>query len=127
MDNPENLVGKKYFCKSLSRSEESLVFNEAAHREYKIDPDYKTNSSINGGSLWDVPDHTLWRSFCAKSNKTKEKMSPSICGGIARIKGRVQGTLAKGDASPSLKKDQTSWEQLEATKAISDLLKEISG
>ncbi|XP_067103922.1 uncharacterized protein si:rp71-46j2.7 [Osmerus mordax] len=127
MDNPENLVGKKYFCKGLSRSEETLVFSEAAHREYKIDPDCKTNSSNNGGSLWDVPDHTLWRSFCAKSNKTKEKMSPSICGGIARIKGRVQETVAKGDASPSLKKDQTSWEQLEATKAIFDLLKEISG
>lgn len=111
----------------LSRSEESLVFTNTTPPEDKINLDCKVNLSYNSGSLRDISGTPLWRTFGGKSNKAKEKISPFISGGIARFKGKDQGSLAKGEESHSLKRDKPNWDQLGATKAFFDLLKEISG
>ncbi|KAM4555023.1 uncharacterized protein PAE49_014212 isoform 2-T2 [Odontesthes bonariensis] len=67
-----------------------------------------------------------WRSFSAKSIK-KEKICFKMSGGLNKAKGKeTQGTLQRGEDS-QCQKGQVSWEQLEATKVVFDLLKEISG
>ncbi|KAM9741748.1 uncharacterized protein ACNS7B_012720 isoform 1-T1 [Menidia menidia] len=67
-----------------------------------------------------------WLSFSAKSNK-KEKTCFRMTSGLNKMKAKeTQGTLQRGEES-QLHKGQVGWEQLEATKAIFDLLKEISG
>lgn len=65
-----------------------------------------------------------WLSFSAKQNK-KEKTGFRMSAGTNKTKGKeTQGALQRGDDS---QRGQANWEQLEATKAIFDLLKEISG
>lgn len=49
-----------------------------------------------------------------------------MSGGANKTKGKEQGTQPRGEDSQS-QRSQVNWEQLEATKAIFDLLKEISG
>ncbi|XP_029965109.1 uncharacterized protein LOC115401081 [Salarias fasciatus] len=64
--------------------------------------------------------------FSARSGK-KEKICFRMSGGASKAKGKeTQGALQRGEDS-QLQKSQVHWEQLEATKAIFDLLKEISG
>uniref|UniRef100_A0A3Q3EQM4 Si:rp71-46j2.7 n=1 Tax=Kryptolebias marmoratus TaxID=37003 RepID=A0A3Q3EQM4_KRYMA len=61
--------------------------------------------------------------FSAKPNK-KEKAGFRMSAGANKTKGKeTQGTPQRGDES---QRGQVNWEQLEATKAIFDLLKEIS-
>lgn len=107
---------------SRSRSQESLASTKATNDEDQTDSDCIPHSSQNGGSLWDLTDGPSWLPFGAKSCK-KEKVGPKC--GLHKAKGKDQGTLSQGEEPQ--KKDQTNWEQLEATKAIFDLLKAISG
>ncbi|XP_071395531.1 uncharacterized protein [Centroberyx affinis] len=110
---------------SRSRSQESLASTKSANDEDQIDSDFTQHSSQNGGSLADSTDGPSWRHFGGRTLK-REKIGFRMSGGLHKTKGKDQGTLPKGE-EPQCLKNQASWEQLEATKAIFDLLKEISG
>ncbi|MEQ2177642.1 hypothetical protein GOODEAATRI_005613, partial [Goodea atripinnis] len=66
-------------------------------------------------------------SCCSKSFK-KERTCFRMSGGAGKMKGKetTQGPLQRGEDS-KFQRGQGNWEQLESTKAIFDLLKEISG
>ncbi|KAL0974161.1 hypothetical protein UPYG_G00216440 [Umbra pygmaea] len=112
--------------KRLSRSEDCLD-------QLKLDiPEHKNTfifepqrSNQKGGSLCDLAESPL-RNLCGKPSKM-EKLTLKISGGINRNKGKDVWSQTKLEESQFLKKDQTSWEQMEATKAIFDLMKAISG
>ncbi|XP_023845673.1 uncharacterized protein [Salvelinus sp. IW2-2015] len=117
----------KMINKELSRSEECLAQTKSDN------PEDQTNSvcrprhfSQNGGSQYDLADSPSWCYLVGKSNK-KEKLTFKMSGGIHRSKGKDMGSQSKLEDSQCLKKNQSSWEQMEATKAIFDLLKAISG
>ena len=98
-----------------SRSQESLSSTKTS------DEDPSDSSPHQEGT-----EGLSWLSFSAKSVK-KEKICFKMSGGLNKAKGKeTQGTLQRGEDSQR-QKGQVSWEQLEATKAIFDLLKEISG
>ncbi|XP_072251620.1 uncharacterized protein [Leuresthes tenuis] len=98
-----------------SRSQESLASTKTS------DEDPSDSSPHQEGT-----EGLSWLSFNAKSVK-KEKICFKMSGGLNKAKGKeTQGTLQRGEDS-QCQKGQVSWEQLEATKAIFDLLKEISG
>ncbi|XP_041693577.1 uncharacterized protein LOC121532007 [Coregonus clupeaformis] len=111
---------------SRSKSEECLAQTKSDTPEDLTDSFCRLrHSSHNGGSQFDLtdsPSHLLG----GKSNKS-EKLTFKMSGGIHRSKGNDMGSQSKLEDSPCLKKDQSSWEQMEATKAIFDLLKAISG
>ncbi|XP_005723074.1 uncharacterized protein LOC102210858 [Pundamilia nyererei] len=95
---------------------------------------HESLASTKNGSAEDVPDSGLqregpegssWLHFSARSNKREKTCFRS--GGLYKAKGKeAQATLQRGDNSQPLK-NQVNREQPEATKAIFDLLKEISG
>lgn len=95
---------------------------------------HESLASTKNGSAEDVPDLGLqregpegssWLHFSARSNKREKTCFRS--GGLYKAKGKeAQATLQRGDNSQALK-NQVNREQPEATKAIFDLLKEISG
>lgn len=66
-----------------------------------------------------------WLNFSSRSAK-KDKLCFKMSNGASKAKGKEQGTLPRGEESEG-QRSQGKWEQLEATKAIFDLLKEISG
>ncbi|XP_013126835.1 uncharacterized protein si:rp71-46j2.7 isoform X2 [Oreochromis niloticus] len=95
---------------------------------------HESLASTKNGSDEDVPDSGLQREgpegssrlhFSARPNKKEKTCFRS--GGLNKAKGKeAQATLQRGDNSQTLK-NQVNREQPEATKAIFDLLKEISG
>ncbi|KAM7389909.1 hypothetical protein PAMP_023853 [Pampus punctatissimus] len=124
-DNPLTSHFKMIF-KGLtrSRSQESLVSTKNASDEDQSlseTPHCSQNGSLQGDSA----EGLSWLNFSAKSNK-KEKIYFKMSGGSNKAKVKDQGTVPKGEDSKG-QKSQGNWEQLEATKAIFDLLKEISG
>lgn len=108
-----------------SRSQESLVSPKITSDDDPPDSDTTPRCSQNGGVRAENADGPSWRHFNTWSNK-KEKITLKLSVGANKAKGKESGTLPKGDDSQG-KKSQVNWEQLEATKAIFDLLKEISG
>ncbi|XP_008302089.1 uncharacterized protein LOC103373861 [Stegastes partitus] len=102
-----------------SRSQESLVSTKVGTDE---DPP-ESDCNQNGGCQQDSVDGLSWRHFSSKPNK-KEKMCFKMSG-VNKAK-RKEGTLPRGEDS-QCQRSQVNWEQMEATKAIFDLLKEISG
>ncbi|XP_078116546.1 uncharacterized protein LOC144524277 isoform X2 [Sander vitreus] len=66
-----------------------------------------------------------WLHSSVRSNK-KENICFKMSSGVNKAKGKDQGTSPRGENS-QCQKSQVGREQLEATKAIFDLLKEISG
>ncbi|KAF7651558.1 hypothetical protein LDENG_00109130 [Lucifuga dentata] len=110
---------------SRSRSQESLASTKTINDEDQPEPDFIQQYNENGASQEDAAEGPSWLHFRAKSNK-KEKTSLQTSDGSNGMKGRDQGALPKGDDA-KIQKSQASWEQLETTKAIFDLLKEISG
>ncbi len=125
-DNPLTSHFKMIF-KGLtrSRSQESLVSSKTAGDDDASDSDSSPHCSQNGGLQGESAEGPSWRHFSAKSNK-KEKITFKLSGGGNKTKGKDQGTLPRGEDFQN-QKSQANWEQLEATKAIFDLLKEISG
>lgn len=106
-----------------SRSQESLASTKTSCEEDV--PDSPCNQ--NGGSPREIPESPSWLPFSPRLNK-KEKMSLKMSGGANKVQGKeTQTTLQRGEDSQCTQKSQVNWEQLEATKAILDLLKEISG
>ncbi|CAB1337215.1 unnamed protein product [Coregonus sp. 'balchen'] len=117
----------KMMIKELSRSEECLAQTKSDNPEDQSDSVCRPrHSSQNGGSQCYLTDSPSWRHLVGKSDKM-EKLTFKMSGGIHRSKGKDMGSQSKLEDSQCLKKDQSSWEQMEATKAIFDLLKAISG
>ncbi|XP_034400121.1 uncharacterized protein si:rp71-46j2.7 [Cyclopterus lumpus] len=113
-DNPLTSHIKMIF-KGLtrSRSQESLVSTKNASDEDP--PDSDSHNSQNGN--------------LQESTEGLALLNFSVCfkmSGGHKTKGKDQGTSSRGEDS-QCQKSQVNWEQLEATKAIFDLLKEISG
>ncbi|KAM8732301.1 uncharacterized protein AB9X84_024375 isoform 1-T2 [Acanthopagrus schlegelii] len=125
-DNPLTSHFKMIF-KGLtrSRSQESLASTKTNGDEDQTDLDSTPHCSQNGDLHGDSIDGPSWLHFSTRSNK-KEKTCFKMSGGAHRAKGKDQGTLARREDTQG-QKSQVNWEQLEATKAIFDLLKEISG
>nr|XP_046262991.1 uncharacterized protein si:rp71-46j2.7 [Scatophagus argus] len=125
-DNPLTSHFKMIF-KGLtrSRSQESLVSAKNAGDEEPPDSDSTLHWRQNGSLQGESAEGPSRLNFSAWSNK-KEKTPFRLSGGANKAKGRDQGTLPRGE-DPHCQKSQVNWEQLEATKAIFDLLKEISG
>lgn len=116
----------KMAIKGLSRSEECLAQTKSDTPENQTDSFCRLRrSSENGSSQFDLADSPS-HPFGGKLNK-KEKLTFKMSGGIPRSKGNEMGSQTKLEDSPCLKKEQSSWEQMEATKALFDLLKAISG
>ncbi|XP_038159922.1 uncharacterized protein si:rp71-46j2.7 [Cyprinodon tularosa] len=99
-----------------SRSQESLCSAKASGDEEQSD------EAQHAGA-----EELSHLSCCSKSNK-KERMGFRMSGGAGKTKGKetIQGTLQRGE-DPRCQRGQIDWEQLESSKAIFDLLKEISG
>ncbi|KAM4621115.1 uncharacterized protein ACJ7VT_005541 [Polymixia lowei] len=131
LDNP--LTSQlKIFMRGLSRSrsQECLTSIKATNDEEDEETDetdsaWTQHSNQDGGSLEDSTDGVSWRHF-GESSCRKEKLCSRMSGGLQKTKGKDRGTLPRGNGL-QCQKNQASWEQLEATKAIIDLLKEISG
>lgn len=109
-DNPFTSHFKMIFKGlSRSRSQESLVSAKSPCDDDPPDSD-SPHCSQNGCLPGESAEGVMWRALAAHPNK-KEKITSKLTGGASRAKG----------------KDQGKWEQVETTKAIFDLLKEISG
>ncbi|XP_029298260.1 uncharacterized protein LOC115015170 isoform X2 [Cottoperca gobio] len=119
-DNPLTSHFKLIF-KGLtrSRSQESLVLTKTTSNGNTPDLDATPHCSQNGGEQGESSEGPSWLNFSARSNK-KEK----TC--FIRAKGKNQVTSPRRE-DPQCQRSQVNWEQLEATKAMFDLLKEISG
>lgn len=122
-DNPLTSHFKMIF-KGLtrSRSQESLVSTKSTGDEDPPDLDSTPHCSQNGSVHRESEEGPSWLHFSARSHK-KEKICFKVSGGAHKVKVKDQGT---GEDS-QCQRSQVNWEQLEATKAIFDLLKEISG
>nr|XP_040029178.1 uncharacterized protein si:rp71-46j2.7 [Gasterosteus aculeatus aculeatus] len=107
-----------------SRSLDSLASTKNASDEGSPESDPSAHSGRNGDSQ-ERPEGLSLLHFSSWSNK-KERPCFKISGGAVKAKGKHPGTLSRGEDSQG-QKSQVNWEQLEATKAIFDLLKEISG
>ncbi|XP_051276489.1 uncharacterized protein si:rp71-46j2.7 isoform X1 [Dicentrarchus labrax] len=125
-DNPLTTHFKMIF-KGLtrSRSQESLASTKTTGDEDPPDSESTPHCSHHGGEQGESAESLSWLHFSARSNK-KEKTCFKMSGGANKTKGKDQGTLPRVEDS-QCQKTQVNWEQLEATKAIFDLLKEISG
>ncbi|XP_068182574.1 uncharacterized protein si:rp71-46j2.7 isoform X2 [Antennarius striatus] len=123
-DSP--LTQFKMFFSGLSRSgsQDSLASTKNTDGDLP-DSEPTPHCSQNGDLHGESMGGSSWLHSSTRSIK-KEKISIKHSGGANKVKGKDQGSLPKGDNSQS-QKSQVSWEQLEATKAILDLLKEISG
>ncbi|XP_037636806.1 uncharacterized protein si:rp71-46j2.7 isoform X2 [Sebastes umbrosus] len=125
-DNPLTSHFKMIFRGlSRTRSQESLVSTKTSSDEDLLESDSLPHSSQNGGVLGDSAEGPSWLHFSTRSIK-KEKICFRMSSGVNKAKGKDQGTSTRGLDS-RCQRSQVNWEQLEATKAMFDLLKEISG
>ncbi|XP_040904697.1 uncharacterized protein si:rp71-46j2.7 [Toxotes jaculatrix] len=108
-----------------SKSQESLASTKTNRDEDPSDSDCTPHSSQNGSSQGGSAEGPSWLNFSARPHK-KEKICFKMSSGANKAKGKEQGTSPRSEDSQG-QKSQVNWEQLEATKAIFDLLKEISG
>ncbi|XP_019726874.1 uncharacterized protein LOC109516611 isoform X1 [Hippocampus comes] len=124
-DSENPLTHFKMILRGLtrSRSQESLASLKNHSDEDASQLEYASPSCSREGGLHgeDATNGPSWLHFNARTKK--EKTSPRLSCGTNKSKGKEQVVPAKGDEARS----QGTWEQLEATKAIFDLLKEISG
>ncbi|XP_076005294.1 uncharacterized protein LOC142999575 isoform X2 [Genypterus blacodes] len=112
-DKPKTSPFKMIFRQlSRSKSQESLASTKTINDDDQAEMEF----SPVGVSEDDAAEGPSWRQFIAKPNKREKTGS----------KGTEQGTMARQD-DEQFQKYQASWEQQEATKALFDLLKEISG
>lgn len=122
-DNP--LTHFKMIFKGLSRSRSQESLSKTTSEEETPQPDVSQRCGQNGAIRGETSEGSAWRHFNSRLNK-KEKTTFKLPGGATKAKGREGGTLPRGEDS-QCQKSQVNWEQMEATKAIFDLLKEISG
>ncbi|KAK5896902.1 hypothetical protein CesoFtcFv8_010016 [Champsocephalus esox] len=110
---------------SRSRSQESLYSTKNSSDTDPPDSFSLPHCSQNGGMQGDSPDGPSWLLFSAKSHK-REKSCFRMAGAAHKAKVKDQVSSPRGEDLQG-QKSQVNLEQLEATKAIFDLLKEISG
>ncbi|CAB1454010.1 unnamed protein product [Pleuronectes platessa] len=111
---------------SRSRSQESLVSTRIGSVDEPPDSAFSPpHSRQDRSSQGDSAEGPSWLNFTARSTK-KDKICFRTLNGASKVKGKEQGTLPRGEDSEG-QRSQVNWEQLEATKAMFDLLKEISG
>nr|XP_020451535.1 uncharacterized protein LOC109957743 [Monopterus albus] len=124
-DNP--LISHSKMSRGLTghKPQESLASTKNNSDEDPPDSDSTPHCSQNGCSQVESSEGLSRLNFSAKPNK-KEKICFKMPGSANKAKGKEQGCLPKEEDS-RCQKSQGTWEQLEATKAILDLLKEISG
>ncbi|XP_034058780.1 uncharacterized protein si:rp71-46j2.7 [Gymnodraco acuticeps] len=125
-DNPLTSHFKLMF-KGLSRSRSQESLNSTKNSSDTDPPDSISlpHCSQNGGMQGDSPDGPSWLLFSAKSHK-REKSCFRMAGAVHKAKVKDQVSSPRGEDLQG-QKSQVNLEQLEATKAIFDLLKEISG
>lgn len=126
MEDPDNsLTSHSKMIKELpqSQSQESLVSTKTSSDEDLVKSDSTTHSDQNGGF---ERESTEGPSPINIGENKKDKGFRRF-GGANKAKGKEQGeSKAKGEDA-QCQKGQGNLEQLEATKAIFELLKEISG
>lgn len=125
-DNPLTSHFKMIF-KGLrrSKSQESLASAKTADdEEPQREPDDVPHCSQNGGLAGEGGEGPSWRHFHTHSSSKTERITFKLSSGVNRGKGKEHGTLPRAEDP---QRSTVNWEQLEATKAIFDLLKEISG
>lgn len=110
---------------SRSRSQESLASTKTNGDEDAADPDPAPHCGHNGDVQGESAESPSWRHFSGRSAK-KEKSCFRLSAGASKAKAKEQGSSPRAEDSQG-HRNQGNWEQLEATKAIFDLLKEISG
>ncbi|KAK5864656.1 hypothetical protein PBY51_015882 [Eleginops maclovinus] len=125
-DNPLTSHIKLIF-KGLNRTRSQESLNSTKNTSEADPPDSNStpHCSQNGAVQGDSPDGPSWLNFSAKSHK-KEKTCFKMAGAAHKAKAKDQVSSPRGE-DLQYQKSQVNWEQLEATKAIFDLLKEISG
>ncbi|KAI4819131.1 hypothetical protein KUCAC02_004408 [Chaenocephalus aceratus] len=126
-DNPLTSHFKLMF-KGLSRSRSQESLNSTKNSSDTDPPDSFSlpHCSQNGGMQGDSPDGPSWLLFSAKSHK-REKSCFRMAGAAHKAKVKDQVSSPRGEDLQGQKSQVNNLEQLEATKAIFDLLKEISG
>ncbi|XP_034454381.1 uncharacterized protein si:rp71-46j2.7 [Hippoglossus hippoglossus] len=110
---------------SRSRSQESLASRRISSEDEPPDSAGSPHCSQDRSSQGDSAEGPSWLNFSARSTK-KDKICFRTLNGASKAKGKEQGMLPRGEDSEG-PRSQVNWEQLEATKAMFDLLKEISG
>lgn len=125
-DSDNSLTSLSKITKELPqfKSQESVVPSKTISDEDLLQSKSMTHCNQNGGlEGTDVPPAP---NLSARENK-KEKIGIKRLSGANKAKGKEQGEIkAKGEEA-QCQKGQGNLEQQEATKAIFDLLKEISG
>lgn len=125
-DNPLTSHFKMIF-KGLrrSKSQESLASAKTADdEEPQREPDDMPHCSQNGAVAGEGTEGPSWRHFHTRSLSKAERVTFKLPSGVNKSKGKEHGTLPRAEDP---QRSPVNWEQLEATKAIFDLLKEISG
>lgn len=108
-----------------SKSQESLVSTKTGSDEDLLESDSVVHCSLNGGVEGESTDVPSLPNISVRENK-KEKICIRL-GGANKAKGKEQGEGKPKGEDAQCQKGQGKLEQLEATKAVFDLLKEISG
>ncbi|KAG7257525.1 hypothetical protein CRUP_023195 [Coryphaenoides rupestris] len=106
---------------SLSKLQESLVPTREADEEVEVPP----HSNHSGAPPEDSESPLMWRLGGGKYGK-REKMGLKLSSGFSWPKVKEEGVQTREDNAQG-QRGQAPRENLEATKAIFDLLKEISG
>jgi len=107
---------------SLSKLQESLVPTREADEEVEVPP----HLSHSGAPPEDTDSPLMWRLGGGKPAK-REKLGLKLPSGFSWPKVKEEGVQAREDNAQGQRGCQAPRENLEATKAIFDLLKEISG
>ncbi|XP_008324943.1 uncharacterized protein LOC103390747 isoform X2 [Cynoglossus semilaevis] len=125
-DNPLTSHFKMIF-KGLTRSksQESLASTKTSPDEEASNAESPLHCSLNPRSRRSSMEETQRPHLTTRSNK-KEKLCLRMSAGANKPKGKELSALPKEEEVQG-QRSQVDWEQLEATKAIFDLLKEISG
>ncbi|XP_026186592.1 uncharacterized protein LOC113144621 [Mastacembelus armatus] len=123
-DNPVTSHFKVIKGLTRSKSPESPASIKHGGDKDPPDSDLMLRCIQNRDSQGESEDRSKFNSS-ASSNK-KEKIFFKMSSGTNKAKGKDQTNLPREEDS-QCQKSQANWEQLDATKAIFDLLKEIAG
>ncbi|XP_061755642.1 uncharacterized protein si:rp71-46j2.7 [Nerophis ophidion] len=123
-DSENHLAHFKMLIKGLTRSRSQECLASVRNENPDDTPTCGQNGRLEGEG-GEGAEGPSWLHLSARPAR-KEKGIPRSSGGCTKSKGKEPGVSGMEDDSPSAR-SQGTWEQLEATKAIFDLLKEISG
>ncbi|CAL8356451.1 unnamed protein product [Merluccius merluccius] len=110
---------------SLAKSQESLLSTREASDEEVQTVQLPQQSDHSGALPEDNEAPLSWRHAGGRGNK-REKIALRLSNGLHWAKGKEESALPREENPPG-QRGQACRENLEATKAVIDLLKEISG